>query len=89
MMVAITESDLVTQVRSGENAGKKIQNDHVVRRLIKGGTLEFIPRKSQSSRRDITILLDPKWKRENLKAVIYLQDISSMKVDAAASISLK
>ena len=38
VLVAVAESGLSTNVKRGENAGRDLQNDHIVRRLIPVGT---------------------------------------------------
>jgi hypothetical protein len=66
--LAIVESGLVTEVERGENARRTLRNDHVVRRFE---TL-------RSSAFEIPI--DPRWERENLAVVAFLQDPGTLEI---------
>ena len=71
--LALYENNLVSQVRAGENGGKTLRHDYVVRRLIgpltpdQGGRL--------SLRQEIA--LDAGWKRADLGVVAFVQDKAS------------
>jgi len=58
--IAVTESGLESKVQRGENAGRTLSHDAVVRRLVKGGTL--------------SLELPKTWKRERLAVVAFVQD---------------
>jgi hypothetical protein len=58
--IAVTESDLESKVQRGENAGRQLHHDAVVRKLVKGGSLELTLPKS--------------WKRSALSVVAFVQD---------------
>lgn len=78
--VAIVESDLVTLVRSGENASKRLRNDRVVRYLRK--VLEFGPA-AHSSDASFEIVLEDDWRRDRLSVVVFLQDSDSLRIYGA------
>ena len=68
--VALYENNLESQVRAGENSGKTLRHDFVVRRLI--GPL--VPdREGRVSLRQ-QIALEPAWKRADLGVVAFVQD---------------
>jgi hypothetical protein len=58
--LAVTESSLDSKVQRGENAGHQLHHDAVVRKLIKGGSLE--------------LPLPKTWKPEALQVVAFVQD---------------
>ena len=80
ILLAIVENDLQSSVSRGENSGKRLSHTAVVRRLDviglvpDGGTFE----------KEIPVVLDPSWKRENLSAVAFVQERPSGKVLGAA-----
>ncbi len=81
-MLAITEDDLVTEVRRGENAGRKLQHMAVVR-LLK--PLENLtPGKPLATK----IQLDPAWKRERLHIIVIEQSDRSRSIVSAGSATL-
>ncbi|MBK8121233.1 MAG: DUF1223 domain-containing protein [Sulfuritalea sp.] len=68
--VALYENNLESQVRAGENSGKTLRHDFVVRRLI--GPL--VPdREGRVSLRQ-QIALEPAWKLADLGVVAFVQD---------------
>jgi hypothetical protein len=70
MSVALTEDGLVTQVARGENAGRLLRADHVVRAFetATGGA--------------VTIPVEPGWGK--LRAVVLVQDRATLAVRGAA-----
>ncbi|MCX7148845.1 MAG: DUF1223 domain-containing protein [Rhodocyclales bacterium] len=71
--VALYENNLESQVRAGENAGKTLRHDYVVRRLI--GPLA--PDHAGHLRLQQQIALDAGWKRADLGVVVFVQDKAS------------
>lgn len=88
IFVAIAESKLRTQVRSGENGGRVLEENHVVRRMIEAALLapEDMKREEGISR-DITLILDSAWKQTNLNFVVIAQRLADKTVIGAARIS--
>lgn len=68
--VALYENNLESQVRAGENSGKTLRHDYVVRRLI--GPLAPDSEGRVALRRQIA--LDPAWKRADLGVAVFVQD---------------
>jgi len=85
--VALFESGLVTAVARGENHGRTLQNDFIVRRFETAFTLE--PKAGAHGQQAITLKLEPGWKLENLGVAAFLQDPGSMKIHAAAVQSVR
>jgi hypothetical protein len=67
------ENNLESRVQAGENAGKVLRHDYVVRRLI--GPLPPDTDGRLSLRQ--LIPLDPGWKRADLGVVAFVQDKTS------------
>ncbi len=84
--LAITESRLHSDVTRGENAGKALDHVGVVRELKRIGVAEA--KADPAFSRTETITLGSGWKRENLRAVLFLQEKRSRRVIGAASIPL-
>jgi hypothetical protein len=81
--LAVTESALHSDVRRGENAGRALEHDGVVRQLDRVGTIDG-PAKNFNS----TLAMHPakEWNRANLRAVVFVQDQQGFRVLAAAQI---
>jgi hypothetical protein len=83
VMLAITEDNLSTQVGSGENGGRTLHHAAVVRELRQVGTLQ-----SGSIETTVPLRLEKDWKRSDLRAVVFVQNGPSGKIDGAASVAL-
>lgn len=80
--VVVFESGLSTDVRRGENRGRELRNDFVVRRLEQVGT---IAAGDTSTRRVTTkIPIRNEWREENLGVVVFLQDPATRQVLSVA-----
>ncbi|MCX7156339.1 MAG: DUF1223 domain-containing protein [Rhodocyclales bacterium] len=71
--LALYENNLESRVRAGENAGKTLHHDYVVRRLI--GPLTLGKDGSLSLHQELA--LDAGWKRADLGVVVFVQDRAS------------
>jgi hypothetical protein len=80
--VAITEDGLTTSVAGGENSGRTLHHDAVVR---KAWTLEF---REGDLDNTMTLALDPQWKRANLKVIAWVQEQGHGHIIGAASLPL-
>lgn len=78
---ALTESGLSTEVRRGENAGRTLHHAPVARRLVRLGQLSASPLST-------SVALDPSWKRDRLKAVVFVQERRSRRVLGVAAAPL-
>jgi hypothetical protein len=83
VLLAITEGGLSSDVARGENSGRKLIHVGVVRRLTKLGELG-----AGAFSTEATVALDKSWRRENLRAVVFLQERASRRVVGAASLKL-
>lgn len=84
LWVAVTESGLASQVTRGENAGRWLAHTAVVRELHRAGRLDPSGRFTT----ELLLSLAPEWKRENLSAVVFLQQETSQRVVGAARLPL-
>jgi hypothetical protein len=82
--LVVSESRLHSDVKRGENAGRALEHDGVTRQFL---PLEKI--KSVSSGFSSAIAAHParEWNRENLRAIVFVQEPRSRHVLAAAAIS--
>jgi hypothetical protein len=83
VMLAITEDNLSTQVFSGENGGHKLHHAAVVRELRQVGTLN-----NGAIETTVPLKLEKDWKRNDLRAVVFVQQGPSGKIEGAASVAL-
>jgi len=83
VIVAITESGLMSDVARGENAGKKLSHSGVVRRLVVVGSIQ-----GKGFAGEKTIDLDSKWNEKNLRAVAFIQERQSRRVLGATELRL-
>jgi len=84
---AITESGLASQVSGGENAGRNLSHASVLRSMRRvgnaGGHVD-----GNSFQGDAYLKLKPAWKRENLTAVVIIQEKKSRRILGAATLKL-
>lgn len=85
ILLAVTESDLSSDVARGENAGHRLMHAGVVRLLTKIG---YLSAATQPFAGEPLVALDKGWRRENLRAVVFLQEHTSRRVVGAATIKL-
>jgi hypothetical protein len=81
VMLAITESGLVSDVSRGENSGRKLEHSAVTRKMIRVGAVE-----GRAFSAERTIDLNSSWKRQNMRAVAFTQERASRRVLGAAVI---
>ena len=82
VLLAITEDGLSTQVGGGENGGRTLQHNGVVRELRELGKL----RQGQFSSA-VKVARHPDWKAGNLRAVVFVQKSGPGDVAGAASLA--
>jgi len=83
VMLAITEDNLSTQVGAGENGGRTLHHAAVVRELREVSTL-----KNGALETSVPLKLQNDWKRNDLRAVVFVQQGPSGKIEGAASVAL-
>ena len=84
ILLAVTETGIESDVKRGENRGHTLRHTGVVRSLANLAVLDT--RKDGIYTADIRLNLKPDWKRENLKAVLFVQDRSSRRILGAAAL---
>ncbi len=83
LWIAVTENDLKNSVSRGENAGRTLTHDGVVRRLERILTLSA---DHPSETRELELLVQPEWKVEDLGLVAFLQEPGSMRILGADAV---
>jgi len=86
VLLAITESELRSEVSRGENSGRTLRHTSVVRRLSQIGSID--PKNGDAFNADPVVRIEKFWKRENLKAVVFAQERASRRVLGVASLAL-
>ena len=77
LMLAVTQDEVITNIQRGENAGRTLTNDAVVRRLVR----------VEPGQTTVTIPIDPAWHK--LSAAAFVQDRNTLVIDAAAAAQVK
>jgi len=78
VMVAVTEDDLVVDVKRGENASRTLRHSGVVRILTSAGVIE--PATKAPPTMFATVVLRPAWKRDKLRIVAFVQSKQSRRI---------
>ena len=84
--LAVTETGLHSNVSRGENAGEDLHHAAVVRSLRKAGSTAANEEPSFSGEQNVR--LDPGWKRENLRFVVFVQEHKTRHILGAASVKI-
>jgi hypothetical protein len=82
--LALTETALHSAVTRGENAGEDLHHAAVVRMMRRMGEAKGAGEASFAG--DVSVPVQPDWKRENLKAVVLVQEKKSRQILGAAEI---
>jgi len=77
LRVAVFETGLVTPVGKGENGGKTLHNDYVVRTLASAGKVE------KPATLKTTVKLEKEWDRSHLGVAAFLQDPKTLEIRGA------
>jgi hypothetical protein len=85
--LAVTESDLSSNVQRGENSGRLLRHAPVVRSFGVIGKIDA--RGSNAGAITDTLKLPRDWRRENLRAVVFVQERDSFKITGAAITDLR
>jgi hypothetical protein len=80
--LAVTESDLSSNVVAGENAGHRLSHAPVVRSF--GVIGKWDPKGSAEVELRPTLKLPNEWKRDNLRAVVFIQEKETQRITGAA-----
>jgi hypothetical protein len=84
VVVAITEDNLVSEVRRGENAGRTLRHSAVLRSSTLVGTLSPEEREWSTS---ASVTVAPEWKAANLRIMSFLQERESRRIVGAGAAS--
>jgi hypothetical protein len=83
VLLAITEDNLTSQVGTGENGGRTLHHAAVVRELRQLGSLQ-----NGGFAESVSLKLDKDWKRQDLRAVVFVQEGPTGKIQGVASLAL-
>ncbi len=84
--LAITETGLHSAVTRGENAGEDLHHAAIVRSMRKIGETKADGETSFAG--DASVSMQKEWKRENLRAVVFVQEKKSRRILGAAEIRM-
>jgi hypothetical protein len=82
VFLAVTENMLHSNVKHGENAGRALEHNGVVRQLLPVGKIDAAPAGFSSS---VAVHSAGDWNRANLLAVVFVQEQRSRHILAAAA----
>jgi len=82
LMVALYETGLSTAVGRGENGGRTLQNDYVVRSLERAGRVKA------SSKTEASLKVQSGWNRAHLGVAAFLQDPDTLEIRGASARAL-
>ena len=82
VFLAITETNLTTTVRAGENKNRELHHAGVVRQLRELGKTDG------TFSAKIPLKFDPTWNRQNIRVIAFTQSGNAGTIDGAASASL-
>jgi hypothetical protein len=85
--LAVTENELVSNVARGENAGRLLRHAAVVRSFGVIGRVD--PRGGNAGQIVSTLRFPREWRRENLRAVVFVQERDSLRIMGAGVIDLR
>ncbi len=82
-IVVVYESGITTAIKRGENSGRTLENDYVVRRLQRA--FSFKPEAGATGQGRVSIDLDKTWTAPNVGIAVFLQDPKTMRIYGAAA----
>jgi len=81
--MAIAESNIASAVETGDNGGLTLKHTAVVRSLVMLGRVE----PGEPTVYSMHLRFNPRWKREDLKYVVFVQDRYSRKIWGATAVT--
>ncbi|MBI3897313.1 MAG: DUF1223 domain-containing protein [Gammaproteobacteria bacterium] len=84
LYIAIYENNLQSNVRAGENNGRKLEHAAVVRRLIGPFPID----RTGHAQRSETIALSAEWKLDDLGVAAFVQDLNNTEVLQALAVGV-
>lgn len=85
VVLASAEDGLVSDVKAGNNKGRKLPHISVVRNLKPFGK---VPEKATEYSGSVELPSDPAWKAENVRYVVYVQEDQSGRIIAAGRVNI-
>jgi hypothetical protein len=85
--LAVTEDGLTTFVQRGENSGRTLRHSSVVRNFGVIGRIK--PQGANGGQLVSTLKLPHEWKRENLRAVVFVQERDTFRITGASAVDLR
>lgn len=85
VFLAIAEDNLSTNVKRGENGGKKLNHISVVRNLVPLGNIAAGEKTFEAEK---PLELNPNWNKKNLKLVVFVQNKNSKNIAAVGKKTL-
>lgn len=85
VLFAITENGLSSNVARGENSGRRLAHRAVVRELRALGRVDP---STKSFAGETSVLIADGWKRENVRAIVFVQERAHRRILGASSVSL-
>ena len=86
VFLAVTEDNLTSDVQHGENSGRRLRHVAVVRSFGLIGNLD--PREKPELSVRSTLKFPSNWKRQDLHAVVFLQERATQRIVGAESVDL-
>ncbi len=83
LFLAVAENMLHSDVKRGENAGRALEHNGVVRQILSLGKIDAPPAAFSSS---VAVRSEREWNRGNLRAVVFVQERHSRHILAATAI---
>lgn len=80
LVVVLYDSGASTDVPRGENAGRELHNDFIVRRLVTAGAIRAGERSVDAA---VTLDIDEAWNRDDVGVVAFAQDSATREIVAA------
>jgi hypothetical protein len=88
LMLAVTEEGLAPHALGGENRGRTGVHGPVVRELRKVSTVSG-GAGSPVQVRDVAVNVDSSWRRENVRAVVFVQRVKTLEIVGAGMVSMQ
>lgn len=86
VFLAVAEDGLETTVTRGENAGRRLRHDGVVRELKSIAALDG---KAETFDKRQTIRVAEEWNRDNLRVVVFVQERDTRRIVAVAAAPIR
>ena len=83
LFLVVAENRLHSDVKRGENAGRALEHDGVVRQLLPAGKIDNAAAGFSST---VPVHFDRDWNRANLRAVVFVQERRTRHIIAVAAI---